>query len=350
MSTYLHRVACIGIVLLTATVAMIPARAQTASGTLLAVIRGDKMGPVLAFIDPIAARIVARVPVGAEAHVVDVSADGKLAFVVNTNDDSKKPDGDTISVVDLVGRKEVRRVPTGDGSKPHDLHVVGGKVYFAIDGYRTVGRYDPARNRMDWMLGLGQVGPHLIAVSRDQNVLIGPNPNSNNVSIVSDLLKGPTGWNVTQLPVHEHPEAVDIAPDGKEAWVSNEAVGGISIIDIAKKAVIQSVDLKTTHGNRLRFTPDGRRVVVVDRLTAELLVVDVASRKLLKKIPLPDSVPLANKNRVYDVLITPDGSRAYVSVIGAPDRSYIAVVDMKTYAVTGRIETIAPADGMAWVK
>ena len=149
----------LGALVIAATVAIIHGQAQTASGTLLAVIRGDAMGPALAFIDPDAGTIGARVPLGPEPHIVDVSADGTLAFVVNTNDDSRTPDGDTISVIDLTARKEIRRVPTGEGSKPHDLHVVGGKVYFAIDGYRAVGRYDPARNRMDWMLGLGQRGP-----------------------------------------------------------------------------------------------------------------------------------------------------------------------------------------------
>ena len=114
MSICFRRLACVSVLVVTAIAAMIPARAQTTSGTLLAVIRGDKMGPVLALIDPAAARIVARVPVGPDAHIVDVSADGKLAFVVNTNDDAKKADGDTISVVDLAARKELRRVPTAE--------------------------------------------------------------------------------------------------------------------------------------------------------------------------------------------------------------------------------------------
>ena len=318
--------------------------------TLLAIIRGDKAGPVLAFVDLAAEKIVTRVPLGSEPHIVDVSADGDFAFVVNTNDDSRTPNAGSISVIDLVTRKEVRRVPTGDASRPHDVRVVGGKVYFAIEGYKSVGRYDPTRNTIDWTIGLGYRGPHMIAVSRDGNTIVGANPGSDNISIVSNALKGPAGWDVTHVPVGRRPEGVDISSDGTEAWVSNEAAGGASIIDLAGKRVVQHLDLKTTHANRLRFTPSGNRVILVDRHTAELVVVDGQNRTLTKKILMPDSAPVSaqNRNRIFDVAAS--SRRAYVSVNGAQGRSYIGVVDTVRWELIGRIETGATADGMAWIQ
>ena len=44
-------------------------------------------------------------------------------------------------------------------------------------------------------------------------------------------------------------------------------------------------------------------------------------------------------------LIAPDGSSAYVAV---SRDNYVAVVDLKTLAVTGRIETGKGPDGLAW--
>ena len=327
-----------------------PAAAQT-SPLLLAIIRGDPMGPVLAFIDPAAARIVGRVPLGADPHVAAISPDGRIAYVVNTNDALRTPDADSLSVIDLVGRKELRRIPTGNRSEPHDIRIAGGRLYLALDGYKSIARYDPARNTTEWTIGLGQQGPHMLAVSADGNTIIGTNPESNNISIVTDALKGPGGWGVVQVPAGNEPEGIEISPDGREAWISDQAAGGCSILDIAKKSVIQHVDLKTTHATRLRFMPDGRRVLLVDRHTAELVVVDAATRTLIKKIAMPDNAPISarNRNRIYDVVPSSDGLRAYVSVNGAPGRSYIGVVDMNVLAVTGRIETGATADGMAWV-
>ncbi len=325
--------------------------AVTPPPVLLAVIRGDKAGPVLAFIDPETGRIGARVPLGADPRMAAVSADSKAAYVVNTNDAIRKPDADSISVIDLVGRKEIRRVSTGNGSEPDDIKMVGGKVYFALEGYKAVGRYDPAGNRVEWTIGLGQKGPHMIAVSRDQNTIVAANPGSNTVSIVTNVLKGPTGWDVVQVPVGRGPEGIDISPDGKEAWVTNEAAGGVSIIDVSRKIVTQHVDLKTTHANRLTFNPSAYQVALIDSHTAELVIVDVATRKLVKKIVMPDSAPVSerNRNRVYDVLFGSNGT-AYVSVNGPPGRSYIGVVNMNTLEMVRRIETGATADGLAWVQ
>jgi YVTN family beta-propeller protein len=50
---------------------------------------------------------------------------------------------------------------------------------------------------------------------------------------------------------------------------------------------------------------------------------------------------------VEGVLIPPDGGRAYVAVTGD---NQIAVIDLKTLEVTGRIEPGKGPDGMAWVR
>lgn len=47
------------------------------------------------------------------------------------------------------------------------------------------------------------------------------------------------------------------------------------------------------------------------------------------------------------ILIVPDGSRAYVAVAGDHN---VAVLDLKTLELTGRISTGAGPDGMAWAE
>ena len=53
---------------------------------------------------------------------------------------------------------EVRRLDVGAGSVPHDVRFVGGKLYFTIEGYKSIARYDPQADAVDWTLGLGQDG------------------------------------------------------------------------------------------------------------------------------------------------------------------------------------------------
>jgi YVTN family beta-propeller protein len=49
---------------------------------------------------------------------------------------------------------------------------------------------------------------------------------------------------------------------------------------------------------------------------------------------------------VAGILVTPDGSRAYVA---ATNDNYVAVVDLKTLEPSGRISTGNGPDGMDWI-
>ena len=135
------------------------------------------------------------------------------------------------------------------------------------------------------------------------------------------------------------PEGFDITPDGRELWAAHSRDGGVSIIDLAQKKVAATLDLQTRRSNRLKFTPDGKLALVSDLDAGELLVVDVASRKATKKITLG--------KMVEGILVEPTGAHAFVAVNG---ENYIAVVDLKTLAVTKRVEPGRGPDGMAWVK
>ena len=61
-----------------------------------------------------------RVPTADHGHSVAVSGDGKMAYVVNFSEGGR-PDN-SISVVDLAARKEVRRVDLGPLTYPHGMH------------------------------------------------------------------------------------------------------------------------------------------------------------------------------------------------------------------------------------
>src|SRR5829696_504839 len=93
----------------------------------------------LAIVDPASKKILGKVQVGEQPHEVDVSADGKLAFVTNYGNG---PNGNTLSVVDLAARKELRRVDISPLTRPHGLWAVGNKAYFTAEANKIVARYD----------------------------------------------------------------------------------------------------------------------------------------------------------------------------------------------------------------
>jgi len=287
----------------------------------------------LAIVDPVARKVLGRVPTGEGPHEVTASADGRFAFVANYG--ARNP-GNTISVIDIAAQKELRRVDLGPLHRPHGIAFADGKVYFTAELNKLIGRYDPASNQIDWLLGTGQNGTHMVLLSKDTNQIFTANIGSDSISFI-ERASGPLGWNETVIPVGKGPEAIDMSPDGKEVWTAHSRDGGVSIIDIAGKKVIETLDVRTRRSNRLKFTPDGKLVLISDLEGGELVVLDRAARKEIKRMKLG--------RNPEGILMAPDGSRAYVAVAGDNE---VAIIDLKTLESTGRISTGAGPDGMAW--
>jgi YVTN family beta-propeller protein len=295
----------------------------------------NKEDATLVTVDPSSGRVLGTVPTGEGPHEVAVSADGLLAFVGNYG--AQTP-GSTISVIDLTTMKEVKRVDVSPLRRPHGMHVADGKVYFTAEVNRLVARLDPASYQVDWLMGTGQTTTHMVWVTPDASRMFTANIGGDSISIL-ERGQNPLNWNATVVPVGKGPEGFDITPDGRELWAAHSRDGGVSIVDLAQKKVTGTIDLQTKRSNRLKFTPDGKLALVSDLDSGELLVVDVASRNVSKKITLG--------KMVEGILIEPNGARAFVAVNG---EHYIAVVDLKTLAVTKRIEPGRGPDGMAWLK
>ncbi len=306
--------------------------AQTPSPALLVLNKEDR---TLAIVDSSAGKVVGTVPVGEGPHEVTVSTDGKLAFVGNYG--SREP-GNTISVIDLAQRKELRRVDLGPLRRPHGMFFADGKVYFTAEINKLIGRYDPASNQIDWLLGTGQNTTHMVMVSKDLNTIFTANIGSDSITII-ERGSSPLNWNETVIPVGKGPEGLDMSPDGKELWTAHSRDGGVSIIDVAAKRVTETFNAKTRRSNRLKFSPDGKLVLISDLEGGEVVALDRASRKEIKRIKLGRSPE--------GILMVPDGSRAYVAVNGD---NYVAIIDLKTLETTGRISTGTGPDGMAWVQ
>ncbi len=306
------------------------AASQPPSAARLLVLLRD--ASALAIVDPVTGTVLGRVPTVSSPHEVTASADGQLAFVASPSDG--------ISVIDLEAQTEVRRVEIGVGSEPHDVRFAGGKLYFTAEGYKVIGRYDPRGDEVDWLLGIGQDGTHMLVLSEDHNTIFTTNRGSHTVTVVDDVAAGPPNWRVTAIPVGgEFPEGIDLSPDGREVWTATRNDGGISIIDVATKQVVQRLDLNMKDASRLRFTPDGARVLITDGEDNSLVVLDAMTRAEISRLDLAPNA----------VLVQPDGVRAYAALRG--DDS-VAVIDLDTLEVTGQIPT-GPGSGpgcMFWLE
>lgn len=316
---------------LAAAFALAPGLAQAADTPSPALLVLNKEG-MLAIVDPASAKVVGRVRTGDGPHEVAASTDGKLAFVSNYG--SQSP-GNSLSVIDLVSQTELHRVDLGPLRRPHGLAFADGKLYFTAEVNKLIGRYDPATNQVDWLLGTGQTGTHMVWANPEATRIFTANIGGNSISVIERT--GAIDWDETVIPVGKGPEGFDVTPDGKELWAATSRDGGVSIINIFEKRVTHTFNVQTRRSNRLKFTPDGRLVLISDLDAGELVVLERATRKELKRIPLG--------RQLAGILVVPDGSRAYAAVTGDNN---VAVIDLRTFELTGRLQTGIGPDGMAW--
>ena len=302
--------------------------AETPSPALLIV---DKEG-ALAIVNPATREVVAKVRVGEGPHEVEASSDGKLAFVSNYGSSSP---GNSISVIDVAGQKELRRLDLGVLRRPHGMAFAGGKLYFTCETNKIIGRYDPEADHIDWLLGTGLNGTHMVQLNKAMDQIYTANIGSNAIGIFDRT--GALDWSQTIVPVGKGPEGFDITPDGKELWAAHSQDGGISVINLFTKSVIHTFNVQTKRSNRLKFTPDGRLVLISDLSAGELVVLERETRKVVKRMALG--------RQLAGILVQPDGARAYVAATGDNN---VAIIDLKTLDLVDRITPGVGPDGMAW--
>jgi YVTN family beta-propeller protein len=329
-------------VLLTLTAFTTVARAADTPQTSLLIL--GKSDQSLSIVDPASLQVAAKLPSGPDPHEVIASDDGKFAYISNYGGGTFN----TITVVDLVAQKTLPVIDLGALRGPHGLAFSGGKLWFTAEGAKVLGSYDPAMQKIDWVLGTGQDRTHMVYVFPGENKLITSNVSSATVTLIekgSSQLRGPGGpagpprteWNETVISVGKGSEGFDVSLDGREIWVANAQDGSISIIDVAAKKVVQTLDVNIRGANRLKFTPDGKLAFVSSLGGSDLVVFDRATRKEVKRITLGRGAA--------GILMQPDGARAYVAC--TPD-SYVAVIDLKSLEVTGKIIAGKNPDGLAW--
>ncbi len=292
----------------------------------------NKADATLAIVDPGEMKVIAKVATGDSPHEVVLSADGRTAFVANYG--AQTP-GSSLSVIDIVTAKELRRVDLSPLIRPHGIQVVGGKVYFTAESSRMIARYDPATNKVDWMMGTGQNLSHMIAGSSDQKKFVTANIGSDSVTIFEFQGVPPAQSKITHVSIGKQPEAIDLSPDGKEAWAGLNAEGMVEIVDTTTYKSVAKLNIGG-RPYRVKFTPDGKIVVCTMIPSKELLLIDAATRKEIKRIKL-ESVPLG-------IVFSTDGKTAFVTA-GEPD--IVLKVNLESGQVTGRVETGKVPDGIA---
>lgn len=282
------------------------------SGTTLAtdkVYVANEGADTVSVIDTTSFKTLASVRVGKMPHNVQVSPDGKFAWVTNN--------GETDPVADASVHKGMAQGAHAAMAQPGAVWVIDTSTN-AVVAQVTVGMH-----------------PAHVVVSPDGRFAYVTNGGDNTVSVIDTAARNL----VATIPVGLFPHGLRISPDGKEIYVANLKGGTVSIIDTASQKDVVQVPVGKGPA-QTGFTPDGRFAFVSLSQENAVAMIDPATRKVIRKVAV-GSVPI-------QLYATPDSRTLLVANQGtrAKPGSTVSLIDLQSFKVTKTVMTGAGAHGV----
>lgn len=311
----------------------------------------NKHSNTLCFINPKTLEVLETIQTGPNPHEIIVTPDQRFAYLTNY-----APPGNTISLIDLVRRKHIKQIQTGDYNRIHGSAMApdGKYAYFTAGQTGYVVEVDTRTNEVTRGIPTHGKISHMVYVSPDGKRLYTANIVSENVSVIDRL----SGELITQIKCGNGVEGMAFTPDGRYLWAANQTGGTITIIDVSTNTAVETFDCPGMPV-RIRFTPDGKLALIPGWIKEGVLtVIDVATRKELKRIRVGDFA--------IGIELSADGKRAFVGCEDAgkvekspdgqeiittsgKDSDGIHVINMKTLEVEAVIKTgLGPDPIILW--
>lgn len=259
-------------------------------------------------------QVVAEIKTGIKPHTITFSRDGRRAYVANIRSND-------FTVIDAVTRTPITTVPAGKlahhvAVSPDDrLLLVSNRnehtvMFFDAQSFKRL-KTLPVGHRPAMAAFTPDGRTVYVTINDDMDRLTGDPGYVRHPSIaVIDVVKMEVSGSIA-IPGNGA-MAVRITSDGTKVIVG----GGPGndkyyIIDTATdKVVAEGVSGKDAHG--VALTPDNRYAVIPNRLSNDVAVVDMATGKIAATI-----AEVGDKPSLVDV--SPDGTRAFVTLFGAPE-------------------------------
>jgi YVTN family beta-propeller protein len=189
-------------------------------------------------VDVEAGKVTAAVPTGQEvSHMVAVLPDGSRAFVANIKSGS-------VSAIDLKEKKHLKDIPTGDGAEGIAVTPDGKQVWVANRAADTVTVIDTASLQVLGSQPSAAFPIRAEATPDGKRVLVS-NAKSGDLSVFATAdrtlerrlplelaAKQTDGRMMGDFGNSSVPIGIEIAPDGKRAYVAHANADQISIVDL----------------------------------------------------------------------------------------------------------------------
>ena len=311
----------------------------------------NKHSNTLSFVNPQTFEVIETIPTGPNPHEIAVTPDQRFAYL-----SSYEPPGNTISVIDLVNRKQIKQINTGKYIRIHGVAIApdGKNAYFTAGQSGFVVEVDTKTNEITREIPTHGKISHMVYVSPDNTTLYTGNESSGDVSVIDQV----SGKLIALVKTGKGAGGMAFTSDGKYLWVTNESDETIAIIDLAVNKVVETFKCAGII-KRIRFT-DNDKIALITSWTkeGELIVFDVPNRKEIKRIRVGDhaiGIEISPDNNYafigcedsLEPEILPDGSERVKKY--KKDSDGVHVIGMKTLEVVSIIKTgLGPDPMIMW--
>ena len=251
--------------------------------------------------------VVASIPVGIFPSGVAITPDGTRVYVTNIFNSISVIDASTKSVVATIPSGQF---PTGIAITPDGTRAYVVNQFLTNQGNNTVSVIDTMTNTIVATISVG-LGPSQIAITPDGTRAYVPDQQDSIISVIDTATNTVYDHSGHRYCGNSH------YARWNPAYVTSPGGGTVSVIDTATNTVAATISLGTNlNPFGVAITPDGTRAYVTISFPNNFVsVIDTATNTVVATIP----VGVAPSG----IAITPDGTRAYVTNSGSDTVSVI---------------------------
>lgn len=278
-------------------------------------------------------RIVAHIPIGSGPHEIAASPDGRSAVATLPGDG----DGKKLAVIDVATATLRRTIDLGEYAWPHGIAFLSdGRTVVVTSRPRQAAVFvDIEAGVVLGALSTGNAGPHLLALSGDQQRIYTTNLRSGGVSELDRAMRTPP----RSISVPGVPEGIAVSPDGSMAWVQSHEADVLTLLDLKTGAAI------ATFGGfaipyRVGISSDGSTVLATDLERHEVRIYDALGRRESGRVSTEQGTAPSG------VCFAPDSKLAYVTLSAG---NSIVELDTNSQTVVRRFKTQSNPDGVVYI-
>lgn len=274
----------------------------------------------LSLIDMHTLQVTETLPVGQRPRGLLLSHDNTLLYICAS-------DSDRVQVMDVATRKIIKELPSGKDPEQFALHPNDRWLYVSNEDDALVTVIDTQTDKVLGQIDVG-IEPEGMAVSPDGKWAVNTSETTNMLHWIDTS----TQTLAESTPVDQRPRFVEFSQDGSRLWASAEIGGTVTILDVASRQVLKTLNfqIKGVHPDKvqpvgIKLSADGKYAFVALGPANHVAVVDANTYEVLDYLLVG--------RRVWQLAFTPDQSQLLATNGVSGD---VSVIDAKTSRCSSR--------------